>query len=197
VAAALADLDILGVERMIVRLGALYLPGQERRLRAAALLHDVTKEESTQNQLQILHDAGIITTDYDRQAPKTLHARTAALRIPVEFPEFADETVLSMVRYHTTGRRGMTLPERLLYLADYIDETRTFPDCVLLRQYFFDAQPDEMSMQERLALLGDTMILSYDLTIRGLLDEQAPVCADTVEARNEELLLAAARKADA
>ena len=79
----------------------------------------------------------------------------------------------------------MTLPEMLLYLADYIDESRTFENCVLLRRFFWDSNPHEMNETERLELLRATMLLSYRMTIDDLLSDGAPIALDTVKARNQ------------
>lgn len=179
---------VAAVEDMATRLGALYCPDEVMRLRAAALLHDITKELSTEEQVLLCHAYGIPVDDGDLLAPKTLHARTAAAQIPVEYPAFDDPLIVSAVRWHTTGHAGMTLTEKLLYLADYIDASRTFPNCVILRRYFWGAGPERMDDAERAALLRDTLLLSYDMTIRDLLDEGTPVAVDTIEARNELLL---------
>ncbi|MBR3894900.1 MAG: HD domain-containing protein [Clostridia bacterium] len=178
----------LAVEQMVERLCALFCPEESLRMRAAALLHDLTKELDTAGQTALCHQMGISLTPADLLAPKTLHARTAAARIEVDFSEFSDPVVIDAVRWHTTGRAGMTLTEKLLYLSDYIDLSRTFSNCVILRHYFFGAAPESMNGEERLALLRDTLILSYDMTIRDLLDEGIPVAEDTVMARNELLL---------
>ncbi len=122
-------------------------------------------------------------------AHKTFHARTAAALIPMEFPSFADPVILEAVRWHTTGHRGMTLTEQLLYLADYIDLSRTFSNCVILRRYFWGAEPEKMTAEDRLRLLRQTLLLSFDMTVRDLLEEGLPIATDTMEARNELLLL--------
>ncbi len=184
----------LAVEEMIIRLCALYCPEQCMLMRAAALLHDITKELEAKEQIALCHEYGIELTSADLLSPKTFHARTAAARIPNDFPEYADPVIIDAVRWHTTGHAEMTLTEKLLYLADYIDESRTFPSCVLLRRYFFGANPHEMDRNERAALLCDTLLLSYDLTVRDLLAEQKLVAADTIQARNELLIEAANRK---
>ena len=178
---------VAAVEDMVARLCALYCPGEVMRLRAAALLHDITKELSTEEQVLLCHAYGIPVDGGDLLAPKTLHARTAAAQIPVEYPAFDDPLIVSAVRWHTTGHADMTLTEKLLYLADYIDASRTFQNCVILRRYFWGAGPEGMTDAERAALLRDTLLLSYDMTIRDLLDEGTPVAVDTVEARNELL----------
>ena len=117
-------------------------------------------------------------------APKTLHARTAAALIPKMYPEFATETVVSAVRWHTTGREGMTTAEKIIYLADYIDMSRTFSDCVRLRDYFNSKDVRTMPEEEKDEHLTRTLIMSFDMTIRGLLDEGLPISRDSIEARN-------------
>ena len=173
------------VEEMAARLGELYAPDKIDVLRAAALLHDITKEYSAEKQIQICDTFGINLSKQDILTPKTFHAKTAAAMIPVLYPDFADEEVLSAVRWHTTGRAGMTVLEKLVYLADYIDESRTFPDCVALRSLFWDADPQNMSEDERAAHLDRVLIRSYDMTLTSLIEDGAPVSDDTFSARND------------
>ncbi len=173
------------VERMVIRLGELYCPDQILELRAAALLHDITKEESLQNQLQMCSEFGIMVQAADVLAPKTFHAKTAAVMLARDYSAFATETVVSAVRWHTTGHANMTLTEQLLYLADYIDDTRLFPDCVRLRALFWNKKPASMTMEERLNHLREVMLLAYDMTFNALLAERAPISVDTLLARND------------
>lgn len=172
------------VEKMAARLGELYAPEKIMTLRAAALLHDITKEYSTERQIMICAQKGLEVTKEDVCAPKTFHARTAAALIPELYPEFAEDDIISAVRWHTTGRRNMSICEKLVYLADYIDMSRTFEDCVRLREYFFSKEPEKMTEAERLAHLNDTLIMSFDMTVRGLIEDGTVVSADTFEARN-------------
>ena len=183
------------VEEMVTRLATLYCPEQINDLRAAALLHDITKEYDVPTHLRMLEEAGEDVKEGDTFSHKTFHARTATLLIPTQYAAYASDTVINAVRWHTTGREGMTLTEKLLYLADYIDESRMFPDCVRLRSYFWSATPESMSMDERLCHLRRTLIMSYDMTLRALINEGAVISPDTALARNElvleELLLQA------
>ena len=176
------------VEDMVTRLATLYCPEEIPALRAAALLHDITKEYDVTTQMAILSEAGQPPKRGEEYAHKTFHARTAALLIPDNYPAFACDTVVNAVRWHTTGREGMTLTEQLLYLADYIDESRIFPDCVRLRSYFWGANPERMEAEERLAHLRRTLIMSFDMTMRALLSEGALISTDTAHARNELVL---------
>ena len=177
----------VAVEDMVARLCALYCPEHTAKMRAAALLHDVTKELSLSEQVEFSEKQGLLVKESDLLSPKTFHARTAAALIATDFADFSDPMIVEAVRWHTTGHAGMTLTEKLLYLADYIDLSRTFENCVILRRFFWGAKPEEMDADAKNALLRDTLLLSYDMTIRDLLAEGTPIAVDTMEARNELL----------
>lgn len=174
----------LAVEETAAQLGAVYLPDQIEKLRSAALLHDITKKADMEKQLQYCTEFGIMVTDADMHSPKIFHAKTAAALIGQDFPDFADADVVNGVRWHTTGHEGMTVFEAIVYLADYIEATRTFPDCVALRQYFFGELEKAGSEAEKEDVLHRTMVLSFDMTIRNLMEEKAPIDSDTIAARN-------------
>lgn len=173
----------LGVERMIARLGELYLPDRIPALRAAALLHDITKELSTEEQVALCRTYGIPYSKADLLSPKLFHARTGACRARDVYPAYVDDEIFDAIRKHTTGAREMSLFAKLLYLADYIEDTRTYPNCVTLRLLFFE-MPDGMTHGEQLRHLDKILVLSYDMTIRDLLEEESPIAPDTVDARN-------------
>ena len=175
-------------EDMVTRLAILFCPEDIPALRVAALLHDITKEYDIPTHAAILTRAGQPPVAGEEYAYKTFHARTAALLIPENYSDFNCETVVNAVRWHTTGRAGMTLTEKLLYLADYIDESRLFPDCVRLRSFFWNGSPEGMTMEERHTHLRRTLIMSYDMTMRALLSEDAVISPDTALARNELVL---------
>ncbi len=176
-----------GVEKTAVRLAQLYCPEKVTLLQAAALLHDLTKELSREEQLQIYASHGVVPTKEELTSPATLHAVTAALVIPENFPEFAAEELLNAVRYHTTGRSEMTLAEKLIYLADYIEEGRSFEGCVLLRREFFEADPDAMTAEARLTHLNRVLLHSFELTLADLCAGGHCISLDTVKARNSIL----------
>ena len=174
----------LEVEKMAARLGTIYAPESIPMLRAAALLHDVTKEKSVEEHIAIFEGAGVALSDAEKKSPKMFHAQTAALVIPAEYSEFATPTLVSAVRYHTTGRADMTIEEKIIYLADYIDMSRTFSDCVELREFFLAVDFENSSEEEKIAHLNRTLIKSYDLTIHGLLEGGKLIDKTTLEARN-------------
>ena len=179
-------LHTLAVEEEAARLGELFLPDRINALRAAALLHDITKRDDLEKQLQYCSEFGIIYDVLEKSSPKLFHAKTAAELARRDFAEFVDDEIISGIRWHTTGREQMTAFESIVYLADYIEKTRTFPDCVELRRYFWGgiAEPGADVAEH----FKKTMVLSFDMTIRNLIEENAPIDRDTVAARNRFIL---------
>ncbi len=174
----------LGVEREIAELCALYLPEREGEMRIAALLHDITKELSPSEHIALLERYGVDIPESYKRNPKLFHALTGAYLARDRFVECVDDEMFYAILYHTTGRRGMTLAEKLLYLADYIEDTRTFDDCVRLRKYFYDSIADAATEADRMSVLDRTLIYSFDLTVKALVLEGAEIDLNTVNARN-------------
>lgn len=171
----------LGVEKEVAFLGGIYCPEKTEKLRISALLHDITKKDNYDKQLQYCREFGIMNSISSLRAPKILHSKTAAALIGKEFPKFDDEEIVSGVRWHTTGRYGMSLFEAIIYLSDYIEENRTFPDCVNLRYYFYSGIREG---RDPMLHLYDTLVLSFDTTIKLLMEENAGIDEDTIGARN-------------
>ena len=96
------------VEEMVARLCALYCPEHTVPLRAAALLHDLTKELTPEAQEALCAAYDIPVDEGQRLSPKTYHAKTAAARIVRDFPQFADPIIIDAVRWHTTGHAGIS-----------------------------------------------------------------------------------------
>ncbi len=155
------------------------------RLCIAALLHDITKEKSLEEQIALCEQYRIPYTECDRRAPKVFHARTGAYVARDLYRDYVDDGICRAIERHTVGAEDLTLFESLLYLADYIEATRTFGDCVTLRKYFYDGIAKGI---DPLTHLNDTLILSLDMTIRVLLEEGAVIAPETFACRNALLL---------
>ena len=78
---------------------------------------------------------GTILDDFSKRYPKTLHALTGALVAERVFGE--KEAVVNAIRHHTTGKAGMELLEKIIYLADYIEPNRVLPGIETLRHLAF------------------------------------------------------------
>lgn len=179
---------VLSTEEEAAKLAKIYIPEKEEKVRISALLHDITKEYDTHLQLQMISEFDIIVDEAVLSSPKVLHSVTAPEVIKRDFSEFAAENVLSSVRNHTTGSADMSLFDCMIYLADYIEPCRTFSDCQTLRSYFWNGIENCNSEKDRLLHLYKTMVLSFDLTIKNLIDEHSVISPDTFSARNMFLM---------
>ena len=91
----------------------------------AGLLHDVMKNASPEEQLGVLSEAGIELMPVERENKKLWHAIAGAAYVKFVMG-IDDRDIIRAVRYHTTGRAGMSLVERIVYLADYISADRNY-----------------------------------------------------------------------
>ena len=98
--------------------------------------------------------------------------------------EIVDNEVYNAIYYHTTGKENMSLFEMIIYLADYIEKGRTFEDCIILREYFYENIKNATDYNAKLEVLRKTMVFSFDLTIKNLISEGKRIDSDTVNARN-------------
>ncbi|MBQ7669437.1 MAG: HD domain-containing protein [Clostridia bacterium] len=176
----------LGVEDACRRIGELLLPDEVNKLRAAALLHDITKTLSSDEQLKLCSEFGIEYGETGLSSPGLLHGHTASELIKRDFPEFADDKIVSAVKWHTTGRSGMTLFDGILDLADYIEDNRTYEGSSDLRSLFWDSVNNGESVYT--AYLK-TMVKALGITMSFLIKYDDPIDVNTVEARNYYLKL--------
>ena len=101
----------------------------------AGILHDITKAIDGPLQLTLCAAYGKILDDFSRRYPKTLHALTGSLVAERIFGE--NKAVVSAIEWHTTGRADMTLLEKIVYIADYVEPNRTIPGVEKLRELAF------------------------------------------------------------
>ena len=102
----------------------------------AGLLHDITKAIDGPLQLTLCDEYGILLNKFSQENPKTLHALTGSLVAEQIFGE--NEAVVTAIRYHTTGRPDMSLLEKIIYMADYIEANRNFPGVEEMRKAAFE-----------------------------------------------------------
>ena len=118
----------------------------------AGVLHDITKELDEKEHMKLCQLYEIKLDDVEKSEPKLLHAITGAYVAKEEF--LVDDDVFYAIRYHTTGRANMSLLEKIIYLADYIEPSRAFLGVDKLREKVFRdideglAYALEMSIEE-------------------------------------------------
>ena len=149
----------LGVERCAKKLGELIMPQRVSELRAAAILHDITKRLPLDAQLPLCEKYGIVIDEMERESSQLLHAKTGAALARGLFGVSC--AVHDAIFWHTTAKADMTLLEQVIYLADYIEPTRRdFDGLEDLRQEAYRNLRDAM-------ILGLTMGIA-DLERRGI-----------------------------
>ncbi len=150
------------------------------RLRTAALLHDLTKYYSASEHLSYLESIGVTPDEYTVRSEKTYHQLSGAYKARELHPDLVDGAVFNAIRYHTTGKADMSLLEKLMYLSDYIEPNRTFPDCVTLREMFYSKIIDSKNKEKT---LNEIMAVSFDMTVNDLVSNGHPVHPDTEAGR--------------
>ena len=159
---------VLGTEQEAIRLAERYGADVEKA-RRAALLHDCTKKLEMDEQLALCKQYGIQLDELERKALKLLHAKTGAAIARDVFG--VDGEIYSAIWWHTTGHAGMTLLEKILYLADYIEPSRDFPGVDDLRKVCCED-------------LDKGLLMGLEMTIREMREMGNPVHSATVEARD-------------
>ncbi len=126
---------VRGTEEEAVRLAERY-GADVTEARVAALLHDCTKKLSMEEQLALCEKYGVKLDAVEQKTLKLLHAKTGAELARDVFG--VSNAVYEAIKWHTTGKADMTLLEKVLYLADYIEPTRDFPGVEALRKTVYE-----------------------------------------------------------
>ena len=140
------------------------------KARIAGLLHDCARELSNKTLLKLAAEFGIVVTDVDKASPSLLHAAVGAYVACREY-SIRDESILQAIYWHTTGKAEMTLLEKIIFIADYIEPGRQFPGVDTLREL---ANHD----------LNQAVLAGYDLTLRHIIDQGGLIHTASVEGRN-------------
>ena len=109
----------------------------------AGILHDVAKAKKS---FELKDDMkGYIDPYTDgayvdliaNKAPQILHAIYAPYLAKKDY-EIEDKDILSAIRWHTTGKKDMTMLEKIVFVADYIEPNRKkLPDLDRIRTLSF------------------------------------------------------------
>ena len=157
---------VLGTEQEAIRLATRYGADVEKA-RVAALLHDCTKKLDMPEQLALCRQYGIELDELEQKALKLLHAKTGAAIAREVFG--VDDEIYRAIWWHTTGHADMTLLEKIIYLADYIEPSRDFPGVNDLRACVYEN-------------LDRGMLMGLEMTIDEMTEMGNPVHHATMEA---------------
>ena len=143
---------------------ALRLKISDRQAIAAALFHDCAKN-LTENSPYL---EGFIPPNEWGNIPKTVWHQFAGAYVAEKHLDVQDEDVLNAIRYHTSARPNMSELEKLIFLADMLEEERNYKGVDILRELFWredglDACL-ERALYETLLFLQEKQADIYSLT---------------------------------
>lgn len=171
---------VLAVAEEVLHMSKLYdLPEEQMAvLEKAALLHDITHEKSFEEQLQLIREEQIPVEEAELSFPPVLHQITGGYYAKKEFG--VGDAVVSTISCHTTGKPAMTLPEKILCLADYIEPTRSYPACQALRADFYN----HFTKENRERLIDEAMMRYLENTVAHLTEKREKIHPRTLETLN-------------
>ena len=140
---------VQGCEWEAVRLAKRWGESEEDAAEAG-ILHDITKKLVLSEQLILSEKYGIINDTYETANVKLLHAKTGAALARDLFN--ISDRVYSAIRWHTTGKPDMTLLEKIIYMADYIEPNRDFPGVDKLRKLAYEDHDAAMVLGLKMSL---------------------------------------------
>lgn len=176
----------VGVESTAEKLADYCLPEKKTALRCAALLHDISKELSDEEQIAILKRVdGIVESDL--LSPPAHHAFTAPTLIKRDFPHLATDEILSAVFNHTTGAEDMSVFDEIIFISDYVEPGRKYIDCINVREKLFAALSSATDREECVMRLHEAVIEALNNTINSLIKREMYINERTVAARNSLL----------
>ena len=157
----------VNVARLAKKL-AVWYGADPQKAEIAGLLHDICKEKPKQELLQMLHEHAIMTDNAEKKPTGVWHAAAAMVYLKEEL-DIQDEEILGAVRWHTSGHAGMTLLEKIIYMADMCSEERTYQEVDELRQIL---EQD----------LDRAFIKALSYSLRWLKEEKRPIDPDSAAA---------------
>ena len=143
----------------------------EKKAYVAGILHDIAKEMYFREQLDVLSGINFFPTNYSTKTYRVFHGFVGSIYAKRKF-KIDDEDILNAIRYHTTGRKNMSMLEKVVYNADCISMDRKFEGI----EYF------------RKVAMVDLNVVIIDKTSKAMqnsLRKQKPILIDTLEAYND------------
>ena len=171
----------LGVERAAVRLAKLCTPDLVSEAAVAALLHDVTKEIPYEGQKKLLSGSFVASEDYE--SPAILHAYTAPIVIKKDFSAYATGNVLSAVYNHTVGSPDMSVFDEIIFLADFIEDTRSYEASKDLQSFVWNNMKDA-DTEANIKILHRACVEAVDAAIINLIKHKKNINTKNILTRN-------------
>ena len=162
----------LNVADSAVELAEIYGADAEKAY-TAGLVHDSCKDMPAGLQLSYLLENNVEMTDLEINTAKLYHAISGSVFAKNTFG-IEDEDMLNAIRYHTTGRKGMSLLEKIVFIADFISAERDYNGVDIMRE-------------KAKRSLDEAIVEGLSFTIKDLIDAERLVHPDTLDAYNDAI----------
>ena len=163
----------VGVAQTAVKLADWY-GTDPAKAEIAGLVHDIARDFSDRFMLEMCCKYGILADETENHIPALLHGKVAAGFAADRF-NISETDILDPVRYHTTGRKNMTIPEKILFLADMIEPGRAYSGVEDLRRIAW-------------VNLDQAVLTGLNSTVRYVLERGLMIHPDSILARNSLIM---------
>lgn len=164
----------LGVAKSAVELAERF-GADKQKAYTAGLLHDIMKDKTPDELLDMIENKYAASlSEVERSNHKLFHAIAGALYVENELG-VTDREIINAIRFHTTGRKNMTLLEKVIYIADYISEDRNYDGV------------DRMREKAKISL-ETAMEEGLQFSIIELSQNLLPIHPDSIDAYNEIIM---------
>lgn len=163
----------IGVEKSAIKLAEIYEESIDKVI-ISSLFHDFAKYMTDEELHYYVEEYNIELDEIEKLDYSIIHGKVAKFIAKYEY-NIDDVDVLNSIEYHTTGRKNMTKLEKIIYLADYIEENRNYDGVDNLRRLAYEVG------------LNEALLESFNNSINFLLKKSVLIHKNTVEARNQIL----------
>ncbi len=140
----------------------------------AGILHDIMKDTDKDEQLKIMDRFGIILNDIEAVTPNLWHQISGAAYVENEL-NITDPDIVNPIRWHTSGKKDMTLMEKVVFIADFISDDRDYKGVDKMREVAKES-------------LDKAIIEGLSFTISELAQSEKAIVQDTFNAYNDAVL---------
>lgn len=148
--------------------------GDPDRAEIAGILHDILKDTPKDEQLKIMDRFGIILNDIEAVTPNLWHQISGAAYVKNEL-NIDDPDIVDPIRWHTSGKKDMTLMEKIVFVADFVSDDRDYKGVDKMRTIAKES-------------LDKAIIEGLSFTISELAENGKAIVSDTFDAYNDAVL---------
>ncbi len=159
----------INVSKEAVKLSKVYGCDIEK-VKLAGIVHDCAKDMELEKQMHYAKNCGFFVDDLTYKIPELIHAPASAYLCKTVLG-INDIEVLSSIRYHTTGKADMSLLEKIIFIADFIEPGRDFEKIERLRETAYKN-------------IDEALLYALNSSIIYIIKNKLLLHPDTVKARN-------------